>query len=72
MVVRNQRPKKRSQSSVELAVAAFEPNSNPLDVDMSGVGTDPTDLGLDDGTEVAACPHRRYVCARCGRPLRQG
>lgn len=73
MALINLRPQKRFQSAVEMAVAAIEPNANPLDADMLGItGTDPTDLGLDDDLEVAACPHRRYVCARCGAPLRGG
>lgn len=67
----NQQPRKPVESAVEMALMAIEPNANPLDADMSGVGTDPTDLGLDDGTESAVCAHRRYVCAECGRPLRE-
>jgi hypothetical protein len=38
---------------------------------MSGVGSDPTDLDLDDAEEAAACLHPRYVCAECGAPLCQ-
>ena len=70
MVTRNLQPKNLKKSIVEMAVAAVESNANPLDVDMSGVGTDPTDLGLDDGTLSTVCQHRQFVCAGCGRPLR--
>ena len=69
MALRNLRPKKQGQTALELALMAIEPYVNPLDADMSGVGTDPTDLDLGDGTEAAVCPNHRYVCAECGAPL---
>lgn len=71
MLNRNLRPQKQIQSAMELAVAAVEPGVNVMDTDMAGVDTDPTSLDLDGSTVVAACPHRRYVCADCGRPLRE-
>jgi putative transposase len=42
----------RGQTALELALMAIEPNANPLNADMLGVGTDPTDLGLGDGIEI--------------------
>lgn len=69
MAVRKPRPKMRERTAVELALMAIEPNASPLDADMSGVGSDPTDLDLGDGTEAGVCPHHRYVCAECGAPL---
>ena len=69
MALRNSRPKMRERTAVELALMAIEPNANPFDADMSGVGSDPTDLDLGDGTEATVCSHPRYVCAECGAPL---
>jgi len=71
MALRNLRPKKQGQTALELALMAIEPNANPLDADMSGVGTDPTDLDLGDGTEAGVCPHHQYICGECGAPLCQ-
>jgi hypothetical protein len=47
------------QTALELALMAIEPNANPLDADMSGVGSDPTDLDLDDAEEAEICSKPR-------------
>ena len=71
-VKKNQRSQKPKTCRVQLAVAAVEDSGRPLDLDVRDLDTSPTALGLDDGNETGTCPHRRYVCAECGRPLREG
>jgi hypothetical protein len=39
-------PKKPKKSAVELAVAALEGNTNPMDMDTKGIGDSPSDLDL--------------------------
>jgi hypothetical protein len=56
-------------STVDLAVAAVEGSGRPLDIDAGDVDPSPTALDLPAMLEPAACPHRRYVCAKCGSPL---
>ena len=74
MAVRKPQPRMRMQTALELALMAIEPNANPLDADMSGVGTDPTDLGLDDAEEAEICSKPRRsrpaadACIICGQP----
>lgn len=65
------RRKGSTESAVDLAVAAVEDSGRPMDIDAGDVDPSPTALDLPDAQEAGPCPHRRYVCAVCGSPLRR-
>jgi hypothetical protein len=71
MATRSPQPKKPMMTDVDLAVAAVEESGRPLDLDVGDLDTSPTSIGLPAPQEAEPCSHHRYVCAKCGRPLRR-
>ena len=69
MATRKPNKKEPKESAVDLAVSAVNGSGRSLDIDAGDVDPSPTALDLPGVQEVAACPHRRYVCADCGTPL---
>jgi len=71
MAVRNSQSKKPRGYAAELAVAALDGNSNPLDADMSGIDPSPTSLNLYGSQEAMCSDPRRSrlgleACIVCG------
>ena len=52
-------PKKPMEFVVELAVAALEGNTNPMDMDTKGIGDSPSDLDLPPPSK----PDKRHAAA---------
>jgi hypothetical protein len=70
--MKKSQPREPRESSIKLALDALEPTQNPLDMSMGGLDPSPTSLDFPAPQETRTCPHHRYVCAECGRPLRRG
>ena len=65
-------PRKRLEPEAELAVAALEGTSNPLEMDLRGIDTAPTSLDLKGNEEPTVRPNHCGICFACGRQLPKG